>query len=79
MKDIIEEVDGVVVECNTAYEGARNTTNKHQKLMQEHGWNKYYQIDITDSHVSIIAFQVTSNGRLWWSHKTIIHRSSIQY
>lgn len=37
MKDIIEEVDGVVVECNTAYEGARNTTAKHQKLMQEHG------------------------------------------
>lgn len=34
MKDIIEEVDGVVVECNTAYEGARNTTAKHQKLMR---------------------------------------------
>lgn len=49
MKDIIEEVDGVVVECNTAYEGARNTTSKHQKLMQEHGWNKYYQVDIMDS------------------------------
>ena len=49
MKDIIEEVDGVVVECNTAYEGARNTTAKHQKLMQEHGWNKYYQVDIMDS------------------------------
>lgn len=49
MKDIIEEVDGVVVECNTAYEGARNTTAKHQKLMQKHGWNKYYQVDIMDS------------------------------
>lgn len=53
MKDIIEEVDGVVVECNTAYEGARNTTAKHQKLMQEHGWNKYYQVDIMDSEDDI--------------------------
>lgn len=49
MKDIIEKVEGIVVECNTAYEGARNTTAKHQKLMQEHGWNKYYQVDIMDS------------------------------
>lgn len=53
MKDIIEEVDGVVVECNTAYEGSRNTTSKHQKLMQEHGWNKYYQVDIMDSEDDI--------------------------
>lgn len=53
MKGIIEEVDGVVVECNTAYEGARNTTAKHQKLMQEHGWNKYYQVDIMDSEDDI--------------------------
>lgn len=53
MKDIIEEVNGVVVECNTAYEGARNTTAKHQKLMQEHGWNKYYQVDIMDSEDDI--------------------------
>ena len=53
MKDIIEDVDGVVVECNTAYEGARNTTAKHQKLMQEHGWNKYYQVDIMDSEDDI--------------------------
>lgn len=53
MKDIIEEVDGVVVECNTAYEGAINTTAKHQKLMQKHGWNKYYQVDIMDSEDDI--------------------------
>ena len=53
MKDIIEEVDGGVVKCNTAYEGARNTTAKHQKLMREHGWNKYYQVDIMDSEDDI--------------------------
>ncbi len=47
-KPIIDEVDGVVVECNTAYEGERNTSEKHLKLMEEHGWNKYFKTEILD-------------------------------
>ena len=46
---IVECVNGTVVECNTAYEGARDTTEKHQKLMEEHGWTKYFKVDIMDS------------------------------
>ena len=49
MKNIIEKVKGTVVECNTAYEGARNTTEKHIKLMEEHEWSKYYDVDIMDA------------------------------
>ena len=49
VKDIIEHVNGTVVECNTAYEGARDTTEKHIKLMETHGWNKYFTVDILDS------------------------------
>lgn len=49
MKKIIEHVNGTVVECNTAYEGARNTTEKHKKLMEDHGWSKYYNVDIMDA------------------------------
>lgn len=49
VKPIIEEVKGTVVECNTAYDGARDTTEKHNKLMEEHGWSKYFDIDILDS------------------------------
>ena len=37
MKPIIDAVKGTVVECNTAYDGARNTTEKHHKLMEYHG------------------------------------------
>lgn len=37
VKPIIEHVNGTVVECNTAYGGARNSTEKHKKLMEEHG------------------------------------------
>ena len=49
VRDIIEKVNGSVVECNTAYEGARNTTEKHQELMEKHGWSKYFNVDILDS------------------------------
>ena len=49
MKKIIEKVNGTIVECNTAYEGARNTTEKHLKLMEEHNWSNMYSVDIMDS------------------------------
>lgn len=49
VKEIIEEVKGTVVECNTAYEGARNTTEKHLELMKEHKWSDYFKVDILDS------------------------------
>ena len=48
VKAIVERVKGTVVECNTAYDGARNTTKRHQKLMEEHGWSKYFTVDIMD-------------------------------
>lgn len=49
MKPMIEKVNGTVVECNTAYEGERNTTEKHVKLMENHGWSKYFDVDIMDA------------------------------
>ena len=47
-RPVIEYVNGTVVECNTAYEGARNTTQKHKALLEEHGWSKYYTVDLLD-------------------------------
>jgi len=49
VNDIIKYVGGSVVECNTAYEGARNTTEKHKELIENHGWNKYFNVDILDA------------------------------
>ena len=48
VKKIIDYVKGTVVECNTAYEGARNTSTKHKKLLEDHGWNKYFNVDLMD-------------------------------
>ncbi|MBQ9072055.1 MAG: DUF362 domain-containing protein [Bacilli bacterium] len=49
LKQIIDYVNGTVVECNTAYEGQRDTTDKHKKLLEEHEWSKYFKVDILDS------------------------------
>ena len=49
VKDFVKHVGGTVVECNTAYPGARNSTAKHKKLMDEHGWTKYFDVDIMDA------------------------------
>lgn len=48
-KPMIEELKATVVECNTAYAGARNTTAKHMKLMESHGWIKYFDVDLMDA------------------------------
>ena len=48
VKEIVEYVNGTVIECNTAYEGERNTTKKHKKLLENHGWNKYFKVDLMD-------------------------------
>lgn len=54
LKDIIKYVNGTVVECNTAYMGARNTTKKHMKLMEYHGWSTNFNVDILDSEEEMI-------------------------
>ncbi len=48
-KPIIDHVGGTVVECNTAYDGERNTTAKHIKLIKEHGWDSYFPVDLMDA------------------------------
>lgn len=48
-RPVIEKVGATVVECNTAYDGARNTTEKHRQLMKKHGWSGCFQVDILDA------------------------------
>lgn len=49
MKPMIEYVNGTIVECNTAYDGARNTTEKHKKLIEDHGWSRCFDVDLMDA------------------------------
>jgi len=54
MKPMIDFVNGTVVECNTAYEGARNTTQAHWETMRQHGWTEYFKVDIMDEKGDIV-------------------------
>ena len=61
-KPVIEYVGGTVVECNTAYEGARNTTERHLKLIEEHGWSEYFNVDILDADGPDLELEI-KNGK----------------
>ena len=62
-KPIIEKVNGVVVECNTAYEGKRNTTEKHLETLKVHGWSNYFKVDILDSEAPDKVLEIP-NGKI---------------
>lgn len=47
-KPVIDKVQGTIVECNTAYEGKRNTTKDHWETMKLHGWTDVAKVDIMD-------------------------------
>ena len=63
VKAIVEKVNGTVVECNTAYEGARNSTEKHKKLIKDHGWDKYFDVDIMDAEGPDLVLEIP-NGKI---------------
>ena len=61
-RPMIEAVHGTVVECNTAYEGERNTTEKHHRTMIKHGWSTNFDVDILDAEGPDLELAVP-NGR----------------
>ena len=63
VKSLIDQVNGTVVECNTAYEGARNTTEKHKQLIKEHEWDKYFKFDLMDEEGPDLELDVP-NGKI---------------
>lgn len=61
-KPIVEHVNGTIVECNTAYGGERNTTDKHLKTLEKHGWNKFFDVDLLDAEGPDLVIPV-ANGK----------------
>lgn len=76
VKDLIHKVNGTVVECNTAYEGARNTTEKHVELMEKHGWSKYFDVDIIDAEGPDKVLKIPNGKRL---HKNYVGKNIENY
>ena len=63
-KPTIDFVDGTVVECNTAYDGARNITERHVQLMKDHGWSEYFDVDILDGEGPDLELDIPNGYRI---------------
>lgn len=63
MKPMVDKVNGTIVECNTAYSGERNNTEKHKKLMENHEWSKYFDVDIMDAEGPDLEIEIP-NGKV---------------
>ena len=67
-KPMVEHVNGTVVECNTAYgskfnNGVRDYTESHRQLIEYHGWNKYFDVDLMDAEGPDVIWQIP-NGKI---------------
>lgn len=57
-RKIVDHLGGRIVECNTAYPGARNYTNKHEELLKEHKWNPEYNVDLMDGEPEDLVLEI---------------------
>jgi len=63
-KPIIDHVNGTVVECNTAYAGERDVTERHIKLMDYHGWSRHFKVDILDAEGPDLELSIPNGKKL---------------
>jgi len=63
-KPLIDEVGGTIVECNTAYAGERDTTEKHLELFKYHGWSEMYDVDLLDAEGPDMVLEVKNHKQI---------------
>lgn len=76
---IIKRVNGTVVECNTAYDGGRNTTQKHLETIKMHGWMDTFKVDLLDAEGPDLVLDIP-NGKVIQKNyvgKDIVHYDSM--
>lgn len=61
---MVAQLHGTVVECNTAYDGERNTTEKHLRAIAQHGWNDYFDVDLMDTEGPDLELPIPNGLRL---------------
>lgn len=82
-KTMVDEVHGTIVECNTAYgdatTGVRDHTESHLKLIEEHGWSKYFDVDLMDAEGPDVVWQIPNGKVLKENHvgKNIVNYDSM--
>ena len=75
-KPMVDHVGGTVVECNTAYQGARNTTDRHRQLLIDHGWSRAFPVDLLDAQGPDLELDIP-NGKV--IHKNYVGKDMAAY
>lgn len=75
-KPVIDYVGGTVVECNTAYDGARNTTKRHRELIKEHGWTDYFAFDLLDAEGPDLELEIPEGKKI---NKNFVGKNIVNY
>ncbi len=75
-KPIIDHVGGTVVECNTAYEGTRNTTERHVATLKKHGWSDTYSVDLLDAQGPDLVLDIEGGKKI---HKNFVGKDMANY
>lgn len=75
-EQVVKKVNGTVVECNTAYPGARDTTEHHRRLMERHGWSARFPVEILDSEGPDLELSIPEGHQI---HKNFVGRRMADY
>ena len=75
-KPVVDYVGGTIVECNTAYEGARDTTKRHLQLFQDHGWTKYFPVDLLDAQGPDLELEIPEGKQI---RKNYVGKDIVNY
>ena len=75
-KPVVDYVGGTIVECNTAYEGARDTTKRHLQLFQDHGWTKYFPVDLLDAQGPDLELEIPEGKQI---QKNYVGKDIVNY
>ncbi len=78
-KPVVDFVGGTIVECNTAYEGKRNTTERHLKTFAAHGWTAHFPVDLLDAEGPDLVLEIPQGNRIQKNYvgKDLAHYDSM--
>ena len=75
-KPMVDHLQGTVVECITAYEGQRNTTERHRKALEKHGWIHYFPVDLLDAEGPDLELEIPNGAQI---HKNYVGKDLVHY